>query len=58
MSTQSPVEVVSVERIDGSDIVVEFSDMTYATYKTEQLLEMATNRKPLETNGNGEGPAA
>jgi hypothetical protein len=53
MSTEPAVEVISVERIDGTDIVVEFSDSTYATYTTQQLLDTATNRKPIETNGNG-----
>ena len=54
MSTEPALEVISVERIDGTEIVVEFTDMTYATYTTQQLLDMATNRKPVETNGNGQ----
>jgi hypothetical protein len=53
MSTEPALEVISVERIDGTDIVVEFSDLTYATYTTQQLLDVATNRKPIEKNGNG-----
>jgi len=53
MSTEHVPEVISVERIDGTDIVVEFSDSTYATYTTQQLLDMATNRKKIESNGNG-----
>jgi len=43
MSTEPALEVISVERIDGTEIVVEFTDMTYATYTTQQLLDMATN---------------
>jgi hypothetical protein len=52
MSTEPALEVISVERIDGTEIVVEFSDLTYATYTTQRLLDMATNRRPAETNGN------
>lgn len=48
MSTQPEVEIVSVERIDGTKVVVEFSDSTYAVLTTRQLREAATNRRPLE----------
>ena len=50
MSTERAIEVVSVERIDGTEIIVEFSDATFATYTTERLLEMAPERE--KANGH------
>ena len=46
MSTERAIEVVSVERIDGTEIIVEFSDATFARYTTERLLQMAPEREP------------
>ena len=54
MSTARPLEVVGVERIDGTEIIVEFSDGTYGRYTTEQLSEMAPERE--KTNGQADGP--
>ena len=56
MSTERVLEVISEERIDGTEIVVEFSDSTYATYTTQQLADMALNRKKAELNGSVENP--
>ena len=57
MSMEQVLEVLSVERIDGYEIVVEFSDSTYATFTTQQLLDIATDRKKVESNGNGPTPS-
>jgi hypothetical protein len=58
MSTEPALEVISVDRIDGTEIVVEFSDLTYAPYSTQRLLDMATNRKSIESNGNDRNPSS
>jgi hypothetical protein len=49
MSTESDVEIVSVERIDGTEIIVEFSDSTCATYTTAQLVEIRPNRQRADS---------
>jgi hypothetical protein len=53
MSTGLALEVVSVDRIDGTEIVVEFSDSTWARYTTEALAAMQPERKKVDSSGNG-----
>ncbi len=53
MSTEPDLQVVGVERIDGTEVLVEFSDGTYARYTTEQLIEMAPYREKLNGRENG-----
>jgi hypothetical protein len=54
MSTEPPLKVVSVERIDGTDIIVEFSDSTCATYTPQELAAMWPNRRRLVSQDNGD----
>ena len=44
MSTGPPLFVISVERIDGTEVIVEFSDSTCATFTPEELAAMRPNR--------------
>jgi hypothetical protein len=45
MSTEPELEVVSVERIDGNEIIIEFSDSTCATYTPQELADLRPLRK-------------
>ncbi len=45
MSTPGKLEVLSVDRIDGTEIIVEFSDSTLAIYTTEELTALRPNRQ-------------
>jgi hypothetical protein len=55
MSTGLALEVLSVERIDGAEIVVEFSDSTWARYTTAELATLRPERQKVDSPGNG-GP--
>ena len=37
--------ITSVDHIDGTDILVEFSDGTSASFTVEQLVELAPSRQ-------------
>lgn len=53
MSTQPSLLILSVERIDGTEAIIEFSDGTYTVLTTEDLIRCATERRPIqEGNGN------
>ena len=54
MSTDERVEVVSVERIDGSEIIVELSDGTSVVLTTQQVLDCAVERLPASSPGDDE----
>jgi hypothetical protein len=55
MSTQTPLLILSVERIDGTEAIIEFSDGTYTVLTTEDLIRCARERRPVqERNGNHE----
>jgi hypothetical protein len=45
MSTPGKLEIVSVERIDGTEVIVEFSDSTLAVYTTQELAELRPDRQ-------------
>jgi hypothetical protein len=49
MSTEPELEVVSVERIDGTEIIVEFSDSTCATYTPQELADLRPDRKKINS---------
>jgi len=53
MSTDGGLEVVSVERIDGTEIIVEFSDSTSALYTTAELTEIKPERKKVDSPAPG-----
>jgi hypothetical protein len=53
MSTQPQLQILSVERIDGTEAILEFSDGTYAVYTTDDLIRCAKERRPVqERNSN------
>ena len=54
MSTGLALEVVDVERIDGTEIVVEFSDSTWARYTSEELATMRPERQKVDSSDNGD----
>ncbi len=45
MSTEKELHVTSVDRVDGTAVLVEFSDGTIATFTTAQLVAIAPNRE-------------
>jgi hypothetical protein len=49
MSTPPLLHVVSVERIDGTEILVEFSDSTSATYTPDELAALRPKREKVES---------
>jgi hypothetical protein len=49
MSTPDKLEVVSVERIDGTEIIVEFSDSTLAVYRAAELAALRPQRQPADS---------
>jgi hypothetical protein len=51
MSTHQVPTIVSVERIDESSLIVEFSDGTFAEYTTAQLLAISPIRERAEDGG-------
>ncbi len=53
MSKLSVLEVVSVERLDGTEIIVEFSDSTCASYTTQELLDLRPNRPRVASEAPG-----
>ncbi len=58
METETGLQVVSVERIDGTDVIVEFSDKTFATYATRLLAGISPKRQQVDprqkdSQGNG-----
>ena len=50
------IQITSVDHIDGTDIVVDFSNGTSARFSVEQLLALtpvrAAHDSPVETNGS------
>ena len=53
MSTGPGLELISVERIDGTEIIVEFSDSTWASYTAEELVAMRPERERIDSSGTG-----
>jgi hypothetical protein len=53
MSKEPDLEVVSVERIDGTEIIVEFSDSTCAMYTPLELAALKPHRKEVNSPGPG-----
>jgi hypothetical protein len=53
MSTGLALEVISVERLDGTDIIVEFSDSTWARFSTDELIAMRPEREWIDSTGTG-----
>jgi hypothetical protein len=49
MSTDKNLAVVSVERIDGTEIIVEFSDSTCATFTTAELVAIRPDRAKVDS---------
>ena len=45
MSTDPSLEVVSVERIDGTGLIIEFSDATTVTYTAQELADLKPDRE-------------
>ena len=54
MSTDTHLEIISVERIDGTEIVIEFSDGTYAVLTTAEVVACAKERRTTPPRLNGE----
>jgi hypothetical protein len=55
MSTQPPLQILSVERIDGTEVIIEFSDGTYSVYTADALVRCAKERRPIqERSGNAD----
>jgi hypothetical protein len=53
MSTELALEVVSVERIDGAEVIVEFSDSTWASYPAEELAGLRPVRRKIDSPSPG-----
>ena len=54
MSTEPELEVVSVERMDGNEIIVEFSDSTCATYTPQELADLRPQRQKINSMSPGQ----
>ena len=52
---ETMIQVVNSDRIDGTAIVVEFSDGTSATYSAEELAALRPQRIRPDEDRNGEG---
>jgi hypothetical protein len=55
MSTEADLEVRSAERIDGTEVIVEFSDGTYAIYLARELAELKPDRQRVSPGISGRG---
>jgi hypothetical protein len=59
MSTPDKLAILSVERVDGTEVIVEFSDSTLAVYTTQELAalrpERQTTGSPEESAHGGPG---
>jgi len=53
MSTETGLYVTSVERIDETDIIVEFSDSSSARYTPQELADLRPDRKVAKSPGPG-----
>jgi hypothetical protein len=45
MSTPDKLAILSVERVDGTEVIVEFSDSTLAVYTTQELAALRPDRQ-------------
>ena len=54
MSTEESIQIISVERIDGSEVVIEFSDGTYAVLTTQEVIACVRERQQAHPRTNGE----
>ena len=55
MSTETTLKVVSVERMDGTGIIIEFSDGTCATFSVQELDSVKPDREKTNPPANGNG---
>ena len=54
MSTKPELQVVSVERIDGTEVIIEFSDFTCASYTPQELANLRPSREKINSPAPGQ----